>query len=224
MTGARKANTDEIVRLEQMRHCRPRRARSRDPGDGVPRATHTGKSPSRRAGIRASALHCPVMAGERTRDAECRDRGGSIGGASASLHLALHGRRVTVPERARSPSGASASMLGMNRFDRLGAMRRISRQASAAGSLDLFKEIGATSGEDIRARHRARSRPSTPRRSTPPRGRVARPRARACDRLLGIRDGRSLEPALTGAPRRRLLAAAFQAGSRRATRASRGSP
>ena len=70
--------------------------------------------------------------------------GGGIAGASAALHLALHGRRVTVLERGEIASGASGVNAGM--IDSTGWGHAPDLQAHlTAGSLDLFRSNAARS-------------------------------------------------------------------------------
>jgi glycine/D-amino acid oxidase-like deaminating enzyme len=161
------------------------------------------------------------MAGERTTDADVAIVGGGIAGASAALHLALHGRRVTVLERGELASGASGVNAGM--IDSTGWGHAPDLQAHlTAGSLDLFKQIQLDCGEDIELRQSGSLQAiHTAAQHDFARDRVAALRARGhVIELLGIRDARSLEPALSPA----LLGAVYsplrsQADPERATRA-----
>ena len=161
------------------------------------------------------------MAGERTRDTDVAIVGGGIAGASAALHLALHGRRVTVLERGEIASGASGVNAGM--IDSTGWGHAPDLQAHlTAGSLDLFREMQLDHGEDIELRQSGSLQAiHTAAQHDFARDRVAALRAQGhVIELLGIRDARSLEPALSPA----LLGAVYsplrsQADPERATRA-----
>ena len=140
------------------------------------------------------------MVGERTRDTDVAIVGGGIAGASAALHLALHGRRVTVLERGEIASGASGVNAGM--IDSTGWGDAPDLQAHlTAGSLDLFKEMALDHGEDIELRQSGSLQAiHTAAQHDFARDRVAALRARGhVIELLGIRDARSLEPALSPA-------------------------
>ena len=158
--------------------------------------------------------------------------GGGIAGASAALHLALHGRRVTVLERGEIASGASGVNAGM--IDSTGRGHAPDLQAHlTAGGPRPVQGVGDRSWRGHRApavglapghphRGAARLRPR-------PRGRA--PRARACDRAARHPRGpRSLEPMSPRAPRRSLLAAPLPGRSRaghaclRANRRADGRP
>jgi sarcosine oxidase, subunit beta len=185
------------------------------------RATAHGRSV--RAAARSAQLRytARVMAGERTRDTDVAIVGGGIAGASAALHLALHGRRVTVLERGEIASGASGVNAGM--IDSTGWGHAPDLQAHlTAGSLDLFKEMALDHGEDIELRQSGSLQAiHTAAQHDFARDRVAALRAQGhVIELLGIRDARSLEPALSPA----LLGAVYSplrshADPERATRA-----
>jgi glycine/D-amino acid oxidase-like deaminating enzyme len=108
------------------------------------------------------------------KDTEIVVIGGGIAGASATYHLAAHGRRVTLLERGEIASGASGVNAGA--IDSIGWGDRPDLQAHlTAGSLEIFKRVQLDLGRTSSSGSRARSRRSTRRSST-------RSRASACRR------------------------------------------
>ena len=164
-----------------------------------------------------------VMAGARAEDTEVAIVGGGIAGASAALHLALHGRRVALLERGEIASGASGVNAGMIDSTGFGDAPQPDLQAHlTAGSLELFKQMQLDWGEDIELRQSGSLQAiHTPDQHDFARARVAALRAGGhVIELLGIREALSLEPALNPA----LLGAVYsplraQADPVRATRA-----
>jgi len=161
------------------------------------------------------------MAHEHTVDAEVAIIGGGIAGASAALYLALSGRGVALLERGEIASGASGVNAGMIDSTGWGAAPDLQAHLTA-GSLELFKEMQLDWEEDIELRQSGSLQAiHTPAQHDFACERVASLRARGhVIEVLGIRDARTLEPALSPA----LLGAVYsplrsQADPERATRA-----
>src|SRR5262245_32258137 len=130
-------------------------------------------------------------------DAEVVVIGGGIAGASAAFHLAQHGRRVTLLERAEIASGASGVNAGQ--IESIGWGHAPDLQAHlTAGSVDLFQQVQLDHGLDIEFRQSGGIQViPTPEHADFVRDRVAALRAQGYDvELLGIREALSLEPEL----------------------------
>jgi glycine/D-amino acid oxidase-like deaminating enzyme len=154
-------------------------------------------------------------------DTEVLVIGGGIAGASAAFHLAGHGRRVTLVERAEIAAGASGVNAGA--IDSIGWGDAPDLQAHlTAGSLEIFETVQHDLGEDVEFRRSgALQAIHTPAQHEFVRRRVAMLRGRGHRiELLTTREARSLEPGLSPT----LLGAMYsplrsQADPRRATRA-----
>ncbi len=123
--------------------------------------------------------------------------GGGIAGASAAFHLAAHGRRVTLLERGEVASGASGVNAGQ--IDSVGWGHAPDLQAHlTAGSVELFQQVQLDHGLDIEFRQSGSLQViQTAEHADFMRDRVATLRAQGHEvELLGIREARSLEPAL----------------------------
>jgi sarcosine oxidase, subunit beta len=163
------------------------------------------------------------MRREETRmlDAEILIVGGGIAGASTAWHLAAHGRRVTVLERAEIASGASGVNAGA--IDSIGWGDAPDLQAHlTAGSVEIFKAVQLDHGEDVEFRQSgALQAIHTPEQHGFERERVQTLRKRGHRiELLTTRELRGLEPGASP----RLLGAMYsplrsQADPQRATRA-----
>jgi sarcosine oxidase subunit beta len=157
----------------------------------------------------------------RAVDAEVAVLGGGIAGASAALHLALHGRRVALLERGAIASGASGVNAGM--IESIGWGQPPDLQAHlTAGSLELFEEVQLEHGFDIELRRSGGLQAiQTPEQYDWASERVAGLSARGhAVELLGIREARCLEPSMSPS----VLGAVYaplrsQADPRAATRA-----
>lgn len=155
------------------------------------------------------------------KDTEIVVIGGGIAGASATYHLAAHGRRVTLLERGEIASGASGVNAGA--IDSIGWGDRPDLQAHlTAGSLEIFKRVQLDLGEDIELRQSgALQAIHTPEQHAFTRERVQALRAGGHRvELLTTREAQSLEPGFAPS----LLGAMYsplrsQADPRKATRA-----
>ena len=130
-------------------------------------------------------------------DAEVVVVGGGIAGASAAYHLARHGRRVTLLERAEVAAGASGVNAGQ--IDSIGWGDAPDLQAHlTAGSQELFETVQLELGEDIEFRRSGALQViHTAEQLEFERTRVSALRARGHRvELLTIREARSLEPEL----------------------------
>jgi glycine/D-amino acid oxidase-like deaminating enzyme len=126
--------------------------------------------------------------------------GGGIAGASAAFHLAGLGHRVVLLERGDIASGASGVNAGQ--IDSIGWGHTPDLQAHlTAGSLEIFESVELDHGEDIELRRSgALQAILTPEQGDFTRDRVAALRARGhVVELLGIREARAIEPALSPA-------------------------
>lgn len=154
-------------------------------------------------------------------DTEVLVVGGGIAGASAAFHLAGHGRRVTLLERAEIASGASGVNAGA--IDSIGWGRDPDLQAHlTAGSVEIFKAVQLDHGEEVEFRQSGALQViHTAAQYEFERRRVEVLRARGHQvEMLTAREARGLEPGLSAS----LLGAMYsplrsQADPRRATRA-----
>jgi sarcosine oxidase subunit beta len=154
-------------------------------------------------------------------DADIVVVGGGIAGASASYHLALHGRRVTLLERGEIASSASGVNAGA--IDSIGWGDEPDLQAHlTAGSQELFARVQLDLGEDIAFRQSgALQAIHTPAQHDFEHERARDLRAKGHRvELLTTREARSIEPGFAPS----LLGAMYsplrsQADPREATRA-----
>jgi sarcosine oxidase subunit beta len=156
-----------------------------------------------------------------TTDTEILVIGGGIAGASAAFHLAGHGRRVVLLERAEIASGASGVNMGGIDSYGLGDAPDLQAQLTA-GSLEIFKDVQVEHGEDIELRRSGGIQAiHTPEQYEFEHERVATLGKRGqTAELLSIREARAVEPGLSP----KLLGAMYaplraNADPRKATRA-----
>src|SRR5262249_22262707 len=167
------------------------RARARDDRDLHGAHVLGSSSPARCSGPHH------IMCGMVRADADIVVIGGGIAGASAAFHLAAHGRRVTLLERGEIAAGASGVNAGQ--IDSVGWGNAPDLQAYlTAGSVELFQQVQLDHGLDIEFRQSGSLQTiQTPEHEDFMRQRVATLRAQCHEvEWLGIREARSLEPAL----------------------------
>jgi glycine/D-amino acid oxidase-like deaminating enzyme len=134
----------------------------------------------------------------RAMDAEVVVVGGGIAGTSTAFHLAALGRRVMLLERGEIASEASGVNAGQ--IDSVGWGHAPDLQAHlTAGSLELFQQVQLDHGLDIEFRQSGSLQAiPAPEHWDYTRDRVATLSAQGHEvELLGLREARSLEPALS---------------------------